>query len=93
MASSSEAFARFEMWKNLSTPLRVTIIERGEPEVVLSGRIDVIDEDALQVGLIGSDRRFGTFDVGEAEFSIEDARIVVSRENVEWLIFETELGE
>ena len=89
MASSSEAFERFSAWKNLSTPLRVTIIERGKSEVVLAVVIDVLDEDASKVGVLNPDeRRYGLFDVGEADFFVEPERLVVSRGDVEWLIFE-----
>jgi hypothetical protein len=69
------------------------MIERDESEIVLSGRIDTIDEDESMVGIIGLDRRFGAFEVDEAEFCIEDERVVVSREDAEWLIFEIDLGE
>jgi hypothetical protein len=93
MASSSETFAKFSTWKNLDTPLRVTMIERDEPETVLFGRIDAIDEDASQVGIISSERQYGTFKVDGAEFSIEPGRVVVSRNDAEWLIFESEVGE
>ena len=93
MASSSEAFARFSIWKNLDTPLKVTMIERDEPEIVLCGRIDALDEGASQIGIISSDRQFGAFDVDEAKFFIERGRVVVSRNDAEWLIFEPEVGE
>lgn len=93
MASSSEAFSKFSTWKNLDTPLKVTIIERDEPEIVLNGRIDFLDEAASQVGIISPDREFGALDVDAAKFSIEPGRVVASRNDVEWLIFEPEVGE
>ena len=67
----------------------MTVIERGKPEDVYSARIDALDEDASQVGIkVIGEKRFGCFDVGEAEFSWEPGRLVASREDVEWLIFE-----
>ena len=93
MASSSEAFSRFSTWKNLDTPLKVTIIERGQSEVVVSARIDGLDESESQVGIISIDREFGWLDVGGAEFSIEPGRVVASRNDADWLIFESEVGE
>ena len=93
MASSSEAFSKFSIWKNLDTPLKVTMLERDEPEIVVCGRIDALDEAASQVGIISPEREFGMFDVEGAEFSIEPGRVVVSRNDAEWLIFEPEVGE
>jgi hypothetical protein len=93
MASSSEAFAKFLIWKNLDMPLKVTMIERDESEIALCGRIDALDEGASQIGIISPEREFGVFDVEEAEFFIESGRVVVSRDDVEWLIFESEVGE
>ncbi len=91
MASSSEAFARFSMWKKDKIWLKVTVIERGKPEDVFSLRIAALDEDALLISLAGRVMHSWTnFDVGEAEFSIEPNRLVASREDVEWLIFEEE---
>jgi hypothetical protein len=89
MASSSEAFAKFSIWKKLKTSLRVTIIERGQSEAVLSVLIDVIDEDESKVGILDPvERAYGLFEVGDADFFIEPGRVVVSRDDVEWLIFE-----
>jgi hypothetical protein len=89
MASSSEAFEKFSKWKNRKTSLRVTMIERGETEVVFRVVIDALDEDASQVGILAPDeRKYGMFDIGESAFFIEPGRVVVSREDVEWLIFE-----
>ena len=89
MASSSEALERFSIWKQRKTPLTVTVIERGQPEDVHSAIIDAIDPTASQVGIcLPETRTFAVFDVGEAEFSIESDRLVASRDDVEWLIFE-----
>ncbi|MGD0096635.1 MAG: hypothetical protein ABSB60_09070 [Terracidiphilus sp.] len=87
MASSSEAFAKFSTWKNLRTSLRVTVIDRGKPEDILSGRIDALDPDAPLVGMI-SGGMYVQFPVAGAVFSVEPDRVVVSRDDLEWLIFE-----
>jgi hypothetical protein len=41
------------------------------------------------VGIVGEAMHsFWQFDVGQAEFSVETERVVVSRDDLEWLIFE-----
>lgn len=87
MASSSEAFEKFSTWKNLSTSLSVTVIDRGKPEESLSGHIDALDPDASLVGMIVGNR-YLQFVVADAVFSVEPDRVVVSRDDSEWLIFE-----
>ena len=90
MASSSEAFEKFEMWKNSKTPLKVTVFEGGKNTGVLVGLVIVLDSDAEQVGI--SNRlvmhSFAPFDVEGAEFSIEPSRMVVTRNESDWLVFE-----
>ena len=67
------------------------MIERGDPEVVFRVVIDALDEAASQVGILASEeRKFGMFDIGESAFFVEPGRLVVSRDDVEWLIFEEE---
>lgn len=89
MASSSDAFEKLSTWKNAKTWLKVTVIERGEPEHKLFVRVVAVDEEANLVALVGKAMHSSThFDVGEAEFSVEPDRVVVSRDDVEWLIFE-----
>jgi hypothetical protein len=70
--------------------LRVTVIERGKPEDVFSAHIDGIDPDASLVGICVGVKQYASFDVGAAVFSVEPARMVVARDDVEWLIFEEE---
>lgn len=54
-------------------------------------RICGLDEDKSLVGVVGdTPHSFGQFDVTGAEFSWEPGRMVVSRDDVEWLIFEEE---
>ena len=93
MASSSETFERFSKWKNSRTPLKVTVIERGQPEDTYSGRIDTTDSVAGLVGICIGVKSYRTFDVGDAVFSIEPDRVVVARDDVEWLVFEEEVEE
>jgi hypothetical protein len=89
MASSSEAFEKFETWRKGKTWLNVTVIERGKPPDNLLVRIAALDEDATLVGVAGKVMHsWASFDVGEAEFSLEPSRVVVSRDDLEWLIFE-----
>ena len=91
MASSSEAFEKFSIWKKERIWLRVTVIERGQPEDVYSLRIFSLDEGSSLIDLVGEvPHSFPQFDVSGAEFSMESGRTVVSREDVEWLIFEEE---
>jgi hypothetical protein len=89
MASSSEAFEKFEMWNTSKTWLNVTVIERGQPEDKLLVRIFATDAEASRIGVVGKVMHsFSQFDVDESEFSVEPNRVVVSRDDVEWLIFE-----
>jgi len=91
MASLSEAFEKFSTWSDSKTWLKVTVIERDQPEDVLAVRICGLDEDASLVGVVGKPMHsFAQFDVGQADFSIEPDRIVVSRQDIEWLIFEVD---
>lgn len=91
MASSSEAFEKFSIWKNSKSWLKVTVIERGQSENVHSVRIIRLDEEPSLINVIGREMHsFGEFDVSGAEFSWEPGRMVVSRDDVEWLIFEEE---
>jgi hypothetical protein len=66
----------------------LTVIERGNAEEVLFGRIDGVDIEALQVGICVGVKRYATFDVEGAEFSVEPGRVVATRDDLEWLIFE-----
>lgn len=89
MASSSEAFERFSTWKNDRIWLNVTVIERGQPEETLFARISALDERHSLVGVSGKAMHsFSDFSVADSEFSVEPERVVVSRDDVEWLIFE-----
>ncbi len=93
MASASEAFKKFSMWKNLKTPLSVTVIEDGSPVEVLQARVYCVDPEAGLVGVVGSKMHsFTDFDVSGVEFSIEPRRVSATRNDSDWLVFE-EVGE
>lgn len=89
MASSSEAFEKFETWKKSKTQLRVTLIVSGETTQVLEAKIFFTDPEAGHVGIaVDATRKFGNLDVGDATFSIEASRLVATRNESDWLIFE-----
>lgn len=88
MSSSSEAFSKFEMWKNAKTPLRVGVIIGGKTTEVLFGRIDALDESASQVG-ISQGTPFGpVLEVEDSIFSVEPTRVTATRNSSDWLVFE-----
>ena len=90
MASSSEAFEKFWMWKNSKTSLKVTVIVGGKTIDLLMGRIFGVDPEASQVGLSNPlvMHSFIAFDVEDVEFSIEGSRLVATRNESDWVIFE-----
>jgi hypothetical protein len=91
MASSSEAFEKLSVWKNSKTWLNVIVIERGQRAKEFFLRIAGLDEEQSMIGVVGEAMHsFAQFDVGESQFSVEPKRLVVSREDIEWLIFEEE---
>ena len=90
MASSSEAFTKLERWKNSKTSLKVTLIVGGNTTDVVMGRLFFVDSDA---GLIGVSNplvmhSFARLDVEDAEFSIEELRLVATRNESDWIVFE-----
>jgi hypothetical protein len=90
MASSSEAFEKFEMWKNSKTSLKVTMIVDGKPADVLMGRIFHVDSETSLVGISNPlvMHSFARLDVEDADFSIEESRLVATRNESDWIIFE-----
>jgi hypothetical protein len=90
MASSSEAFEKFETWKNSKTSLKVTIIVGGTTEDVLMGRIFHVEPETSQVGLSNPlvMHSFVGFDVEDSSFSIEESRLVATRNESDWIVFE-----
>ena len=92
MASASEAFSKFSNWQNLKTLLKVTVIVGGKAEDVLSPVIIMgLDPDAGLVGIaFPATRKLATFDVEDATFSVEEKRLVATRNESDWLVFEEE---
>jgi hypothetical protein len=91
MASSSEAFEKFFTWKNSKTLLKVTVITEGQTDDVLTGwRIFGVDPDASQIGISNPSimHSASVFDVEGATFSIESARLVATRNESDWIVFE-----
>jgi hypothetical protein len=90
MASSSEAFEKFGMWKKAKTSLKATVIVGGKTIDVLMGRIFGVDPEASQGGLSNPlvMHSFIAFDVEDAEFSVEESRVVVTRNESDWVVFE-----
>jgi hypothetical protein len=88
VASSSEAFAKLSTWKKLRTSLRVTLIESGKTKEVLSGWIDAVDANASLVSISWAIRESARFDVEDSVFSVEPTRVVVTRNESDWLVFE-----
>ena len=92
MVSSSDAFEKFETWRKDKTPLRVIVIVGGKIEDVLLGRIGAIDPDASLVGIaIDATRTMPRFDVEDSGFSVEPSRVVATRNESNWIVFEESL--
>jgi hypothetical protein len=90
MASSSEAFEKFETWKNSKTSLKVTVIVGGRTADVLMGRLFHVGSEESQVGLSNPlvMHSFVAFDLEEASFSIEESRLTATRNESDWIVFE-----
>ena len=89
MASSSEAFEKFWQWNKAKTWLNVTVVEKEKAVDHLLARIGGVDEEASLVRLVGKQMHSWTnLDVDEAEFSVEERRVVAARNADEWVIFE-----
>jgi hypothetical protein len=88
MDSSSEAFKKFSTWKNSNASLRVTVIVKGETTDVLTCRLFGVDPDASQVGLVMGPHEYKVLDVEESTFSIESMRVIATRNESDWLVFE-----
>jgi hypothetical protein len=90
MASSSEAFGKLETWRKAKTSLKVTLYVSGESPEVLMGRIFCVDPDAWQIGVSNPlvMHSSAAFDVEDAEFSIEESRLVATRNEADWIVFE-----
>jgi hypothetical protein len=94
MASSSEAFEKFKIWKKSKTSLKVTMFVDGKAGDVLMGKVFHVDPEASHVGLSNPlvMHSFLNLDVEDASFSIEGSRLVATRNESDWIVFE-EVGE
>jgi hypothetical protein len=91
MASSSEAFEKFERWRNSKTSLKVTMIVGGKSTEVLIGRIFHVDSDSPpNIGFSNPlvMHSFVGLDIEDSSFSVEEARLVATRNESDWIIFE-----
>lgn len=88
MASSSEAFKKFSIWKNRKTSLRVTVIVEGTVEDVVVCEIFGVDEEASQVGIVRDKHWSRAIDVEGATFSVEPTRVTATRNESDWIVFE-----
>jgi hypothetical protein len=89
MASSSEAFERFEIWKNSRTVLKLTVYDRGA-EDHFTGSIYHLDPEAEIVGFVDWPSRMSVppLDLRESSFLVEPFRVVVSDPHFGEVIFE-----
>jgi hypothetical protein len=89
MASSREAFLRFEMWKKSRTVLRLTVYDRGA-EDHFTGSIYHVDPEEEIVGFVETATRFSVppLDLSESTFKVEPLRIEVTDLRFGWVIFE-----
>jgi hypothetical protein len=88
MASSSEAFAKFSIWRSRKTPLKVTCIVGGKTDAVLEGWIMAIDPDAELLSVTTGMHRWQLFNVEGSTFSVEDSMVVATLGESDWLVFE-----
>lgn len=89
MASSKEAFSKFEMWKNSKTVLKLAVYERGAEDHFI-GSIFHVDFDAEQIGFVELATRtfLPTIDLRESTFTVDPFRVEVSDPQVGKLILE-----
>jgi hypothetical protein len=90
MASSSDAFEKFETWRKSKTSLKVTLIVEGRTDEVLMGKIFFADSEASQIGFSNPlvMHSAACFDVEDVSFSIEESRLVATRNESDWIVFE-----
>lgn len=89
MASSSEAFEKLETWRKSKTPLKVTAISVNATDVFF-GRLFCADPEASQIGLsnpLVMHSAIG-FEVTGAVFSVGESRVVATRNESDWIVFE-----
>lgn len=91
MASSKEAFAKFAMWKNSGTALKLTAIVQDEAPEILRGRISSLDEKSLLLSFaVTATRSFKTIEIRDSSFRVGMRAVEVKREE-DLLMFEAEV--
>ena len=80
MASSEEAFAKFGVWNESRTVLKLTALTKdGKPEI-LRGRISSLDEERHLIGFaVTAARSFKVIDVGDASFRVGKSVVEAER--------------
>lgn len=86
MASSSEAFEKFSMWKKSCTLLRVTMGEANHPQRLV-GTVLAAEEPLILFSLV-EPREPLRLDLDGASFSVEERRVEVTRGDEDSLVFE-----
>jgi hypothetical protein len=85
---SEEAFAKFEMWKNLKTDLKFTDVTKGEMPKILRGCISSLDRETYRVSFaVTATRSFETLDLCDASFLVGKCVVEAEREE-DYLMFE-----
>jgi hypothetical protein len=88
MTSSSEAFEKFSIWRKSKTPLKVTSYLKGALKETIRGCVLKVDPESEMVGVLYEGERYAAFDLEGSLFSVEPCRVVATRSNADWLIFE-----
>lgn len=89
MASSKDAFEKFEIWKNSRTVLKLTVYDRGA-EDHFTGSIYHVDFEEEIVGFVDWPSRtyVPPLDLRESTFLVEPFRVEVSDPRFGKVIFE-----
>jgi hypothetical protein len=89
MASSKEAFSKFEMWKNSRTVLRLTVYDRGAKDHFI-GSIYHADFAGEAVGFVETATRsfLPLLDLRESSFVVEPLKVEVTDLRFGKVIFE-----
>jgi hypothetical protein len=91
MSSSSEAFEKFSIWKRSKTPLKVTSYLKGTLKETLLGSMFKVDAEDEMVAVLHEGERYASFGLEGAMFSVEPCRIVATRDESDWVVFEESL--
>jgi hypothetical protein len=91
MTSSSEVFEKFSIWKRSKTSLKVTSYRNGVLTETLLGSVLKADAAEERVGVLHEGERYASFGLEGSVFSVEPCRVVATRSNADWVIFEESL--